>query len=147
MRTEEIKMRRILFGLIILALIPTSPALTDYQKGVLDGLKSGWSMAQRYCQAQAGDPTAYNQAVPDYNAWITGIFGQNETLMLKPIGGAMQAQPFSISGTAKPPHAIDASWNQTLPEQFPKPDSSGRVAGWPAEEYYSIGPALDFLRS
>jgi hypothetical protein len=140
-------MRRIIFALLILALIPTSPALTDYQKGVLDGLNRGWFMAQRYCQAQAGDPTAYNQAVPDYNAWITGIFGQNESLMLRSISGATEAQPSSISGTTRPVHGMDSSWNQTLPEQYPKPDSSGRVHGWPAEEYYSIGPALDWLRS
>jgi len=140
-------MRRIILALLMLALIPTSPALTDYQKGVLDGLNRGWNMAQKYCQAQGGDPTAYNQAVPDYNAWITGIFGQNDSLMLRSIGGATQAQPISFSTTWRPVHAIDSSWNQTLPEQFPKPDSSGRVYGWPAEEYYSIGPALDWLRS
>jgi hypothetical protein len=144
----EIKMRRIVFALIILALIPTSPALTDYQKGVLDGLNHGWGMAQRYCQAQAGDPTAYNQAVPDYNAWITGIFGQNESLMLSSMGGAMPAQPYSIgTTTSRPVHAIDASWNRTLSEQFPKPDTTGRVYGYPAEEYYSIGPALGWLSS
>jgi hypothetical protein len=138
-------MRRIIFALVLLALIPASSGLTDYQKGVLDGLTHGWSMAQRYCQAQGGDPTAYNQAVPDYNAWIKGIFGENESLMLKSMSGAMQAQPFSISGTAKPVHGIDSSWNRTLPEQFPKPDALGRVYGYPAEEYYAIGPALGWL--
>jgi hypothetical protein len=140
-------MRRIIFALLILALIPTSPALTDYQKGVLDGLNRGWNMAQMYCQAQRGDPTAYNQAVSDYNTWIASIFGQNESLMVRSISGAAQAQPVIFSTTGKPAHAIDSSWNQTLPEQFPKPDSGGRVYGWPAEEYYSIGPALDWLRS
>jgi hypothetical protein len=144
----EIKMRRIVITLIILALIPASPALTDYQKGVLDGLNHGWGMAQLYFQAQAGSPTAYNQAVPGFNSWITSIFGDNESLMLSPVGGAVPAQPTSV-GTAqlKPVHAVDASWNRTLPEQYPTPDSSGSVYGYVPEEYYSIGPALGWLVS
>lgn len=133
-------MRKIIFVLAILVLITPSLALTDYQRGVLDGLNRGWYMAQKYDQANTGDPTAYNQAIPKYNEWIVSIFGQNESLMLKPINQALQAQPYFISKTIQPVHAIDASWNQT--SLVPQPDASGRILGLPAEVYYSWGPAL-----
>ena len=130
---------------LMMALMSPSLALTDYQKGVLDGLKQGWSMAQRFDQANAGDPTAYNQAVPGYNTWIEGIFGSNESLRLKPFAASKTAKPYSISKTFSPIHAIDASWNQTQQSLQPEPDASGLINGYPAEMYYSIGPALDFL--
>lgn len=133
-------MKKIIFALIILVLIAPSLALTDYQRGVLDGLNRGWHMAQRYDQANAGDPAAYNLAVLEYNEWISSIFGQNETLMLKPIDIAPQSQPYFMQQTIKPVHSIDASWNQT--SILPQPDASGRIRGLPAEVYYSWGPAL-----
>ena len=40
--------------------------MTDYQKGVPDGLRRVWLMAQKYDQAQKGN-AAYKQAVPIYN--------------------------------------------------------------------------------
>jgi hypothetical protein len=127
---------------LIVALMSLSLASTDYQRGVLDGLRQGWSMAQRYDQAKAGDPTAYNLAVPDYNTWIEGIFGRNESLKLKPFAASNTAEPYSISKTVSPIHAIDASWNQTQQSLLPEPDASGLIKGYPAETYYSIGPAL-----
>lgn len=136
-------MKKIIIALLIaLFLIAPSLALTDYQRGVLDGLNRGWSMAQKFDQAKAEDPTAYNQAVPEFNTWITGIFGQNESLMLRPISAAAQAQPYSISKTLKPVHEIDSSWNQTL-SLAPQPDANGLIHGMPAEVYYSWGPALE----
>ena len=82
-------MKKALFIPIILvlmaALVNPTPALSEYQRGVLEGLNRGWNMAQRYDQANAGDATGYNQAIPDYNSWIESIFGKNESLMLKPL--------------------------------------------------------------
>jgi hypothetical protein len=127
--------------LIALLLIAPSLALTDYQRGVLDGLNRGWFMAQKYDKAQTGSPTEYNEAVPKYNAWIISIFGKNDSLMLTPISIASQEKPYSISKTFKPVHAIDASWNQSL-SYVPQPDASGLINGVPAETYYSMGPAL-----
>ncbi len=136
-------MRKITIVLLIaLLLIAPSLALTDYQRGVLDGLNRGWFMAQKYDQAQSGNPTAYNEAVPKYNAWITGIFGQNESLMLTPFSVAAQEKPYFASGTLKPVHSIDSSWNQTS-SQTPQADSSGMIHGIPAETYYSVGPILE----
>jgi hypothetical protein len=127
---------------LIVALMFPSQASTDYQRGVLDGLKQGWSMAQKYDIAKSGDPSAYNQAVPDYNTWIEGIFGRNESLRLKLLAVSKNAEPYSISKTVSPIHAMDASWNQTQQSLLPEPDASGLINGYPAEMYYSIGPAL-----
>ncbi|MCX6669265.1 MAG: hypothetical protein NTV25_05585 [Methanothrix sp.] len=135
-------MRKILLILILLALIAPSLALTDYQRGVLDGLNRGWFMAQRYDQAQAGNPTAYNQAVLEYNTWIESLFGKNESLMLKTILPSPRGQPYSISKTFTPIHEIDASWNQTRQAQQPQPDANGLINGYPTEIYDSWGPAL-----
>ncbi len=135
-------MRKAILMLIVLALTAPSLALTDYQRGVLDGLNHGWFMAQRYDLAIDGDPIAYNQAVARYNAWIESIFGQNETLMLKNMTATARAKPYSVSRTITPVHAIDATWNQSLQAIEPQPDASGMINGYPAETYYSIGPAL-----
>jgi len=115
--------------------------LSDYQRGVLDGLNKGWNMAQKYDQAKAGDIASYNQAVPDYNAWIQAIFGTNESLMLQPFAESSKPKPYSISKTFTPVHSIDSSWNQSK-SLLPEPDAYGMINGYPAETYYSIGPAL-----
>lgn len=135
----------ILIVFFLAVLISPTLALNDYQRGVLDGLKQGWSMAQKYDQAKTGDPIVYNQAVSDYNTWIEGIFGRNETLMLKPLAASTKGQTFLVSGTITPIHAIDATWNKTQQSLLPQPDASGLINGYPAETYYSIGPAIEFL--
>ncbi len=136
-------MRITALALIMLAIIVPSMALTDYQQGVLDGLSQGWQMAQKYDQAKTGDPAAYNQLVPNYNAWIESIFGKNESLMLATIPKNAQAQSYAISKTYSPIHAIDATWNQTRQSLLPDADAYGLIGGHPAETYYSIGPALN----
>jgi hypothetical protein len=128
---------------LMAALVNPTPALSDYQRGVLEGLNRGWNMAQRYDQAKAGDITGYNQAVPDYNSWIEAIFGKNESLLLKPITSPLAVSQYSASRTFKPVHSIDSSWNQTELSLTPEPDSSGSINGIPAEMYYSLGPALE----
>jgi hypothetical protein len=138
-------MKSALITLIILAfifnLVGPSLALSEYQRGVLDGLNRGWNMSQRYDQARAGDIAPYNLAVPEYNAWIQAIFGKNESLMLQPFAASAKPNPYSISKSFTPIHSIDASWNQSK-SLLPEPDASGMINGFPAETYYSIGPAL-----
>ncbi len=138
-------MNRALITLIIMLFIFTlicpSLALSDYQKGVLDGLNRGWNLSHRYDQAKAGDIAPYNLAVPEYNAWIIAIFGANESLMLKPFATLAKPKPYFIRRSFTPKHSIDASWNQSKSMQ-PEPDASGMINGYPAETYYSIGPAL-----
>ena len=127
--------------LIIFSLIVPSLALSDYQRGVLDGLQKGWNLSMRYDKAKAGDIVPYNLAVPEYNAWIMAIFGVNKSLMLKPFATPATPNAYFISKSFTPKHSIDASWNQSNSMQ-PEPDSSGMINGYPAEIYYSIGPAL-----
>jgi hypothetical protein len=122
-------------------MIDSSLALSDYQRGVLDGLNRGWNMSQRYDQAKTGDIAPFNQAVPEYNAWIQVIFGMNESLILQPFAASAKTEPYSISKSFTPIHSIDASWNQSNSMQ-PDPDAYGMINGYPAETYYSIGPAL-----
>jgi hypothetical protein len=143
-RKEDAKMRRVLIVLVLLALTAPCLALTDYQKGVLEGFTRGWSLAQRYDQAQTGgDPASYNQAVPKYKEWVASIFGQNSSVMpaLDVINKAAQGQPYTASKNLGPVHAIDASWNQTK-TLIPEPDAYGMIGGVPAETYYSMGPAI-----
>lgn len=141
-------MKRALSTLIILAfifnLIGPSLALSDYQRGVLDGLSRGWNMSQRYDQAKAGNIAPYNQAVAEYNAWIEAIFGRNESLMLQPFAASVKPTTpttYYASRTFTPIHGIDASWNQSN-SLLPEPDAYGMINGIPAEIYYSIGPAI-----
>jgi len=138
-------MKSALFTLVILLfifnLIDSSLALSDYQRGVLDGLNRGWNMAQKYDQAKAGDIVPYNQAVQEYNAWIQAIFGINESLMMQPFAASAKPNPYYISKSFTPIHSIDASWNQSTSLQ-PEPDAYGMINGYPAEIYNSIGPAL-----
>jgi hypothetical protein len=131
----------LLFVLFALNLIDLSPALSDYQRGALDGLNWGWNMSHRYDLANGGDIAPYNQAVSEYNAWISAIFGMNESLMLQTIASSAKSQPYSITRTNNPIHSIDASWNQSK-SLLPEPDAYGMVNGIPAEIYYSFGPAL-----
>jgi hypothetical protein len=142
---EEAKMKCTLFALVILLfvfnLIDSSRALSDYQRGVLDGLNRGWNISHRYDQAIAGDIVPYNQAIQEYNAWIQAIFGTNESLMLQPLAESARTRPYSISKTFNPIHTIDASWNQSA-SLLPAPDVYGMINGYPAETYYSVGPAL-----
>ncbi len=138
-------MKSALFALLIVlftfTLLDSSLALSDYQRGALDGLNWGWNVSQRYDQANAGDIASYNQRVAEYNAWIQATFGMNESLMLQPFAASAKSQPYSIIKTFNPIHSIDASWNQSK-SLLPEPDAYGMVNGIPAEIYYSFGPAL-----
>ena len=130
------------------AFMGPSAALSDYQKGVLDGLSMGWKMAQKYDQALQGSPAEFNGAVPQYNTWIEEIFGENESLMLLPISAALTGQAAGQTGsyfksqTITPVHSMDASWNQTAISLQPEPDEYGLINGIPADAYYTFGPAL-----
>ena len=128
------------------AFMGPSLALSDYQKGVLDGLSMGWKMAQKYDLAVSGSPAEFNGAVPQYNAWIKEIFGENESLMLMPMplsaASGKQTGSYFKSQTITPVHSMDASWNQTEVSLLPEPDEYGLINGIPADAYYTFGPAL-----
>lgn len=87
--------------LVLLTLTAPCLALTDYQKGVQEGFDRGWSLAQRYDQAQSGDPVPYNQAVPKYKEWVASIFGQNTSVMpaLEVMNAVAQGQKYTLEST------------------------------------------------
>lgn len=126
------------------AFMGPSSAQSDYQKGVLDGLSMGWKMAQKYDLAVTGNLSEFNQAVPEYNAWIREIFGENQSLMLMPMTSSATEEIGSYfkSQTITPVHSLDASWNRTDISLLPEPDEYGLINGIPADAYYSFGPAL-----
>jgi len=104
-------------ALLSLAVIPAHGEMTDYQKGVMDGMKAGLIMgkllgAAPYDPAQAQE---YNNQVNSFNQGLTTVLGDNQTTLsmfwMQPQGSTTATSLGSYS--AKPVHAIDSSWNQT----------------------------------
>ncbi len=100
-----------------LATIPAMGELTDYQKGVTDGLQAGLIMgrllgAASYDPAQAQE---YNNRVDSFNRGLSSVFGNNQTALSMFWMQSQASYPLTSSGnySTKPIHAIDASWNQT----------------------------------
>jgi hypothetical protein len=108
-----------ILALLSLAVIPALGEMTDYQKGVMDGLQAGLRMgkllgAASYDPAQAQE---YSNQVNAFNQGLSGVFGNNQTVLgmfwMQPqASSAVTATPLGSYST-KPIHAIDASWNQT----------------------------------
>jgi hypothetical protein len=117
-----------------LGIMPVFGGLTDYQKGVMDGLANGLYMGKLLGSAQYDKNAAqqYNQFVNNFNQGIAQIFAGNQTAMqmfwMTPLS-AYGGYPTRTVGQ-KPVHAIDASFNQT---KF--------VLGDPV--YYNYGRFLD----
>ena len=127
--------------LISLAALPAMAELTDYQKGVQEGIKAGFAMGQAYQGLNDGAVTSdqYGQTVNSFNSFVQAVFAGNQTainqFLMNPqatrVGTGYQAYPSAIN---KPVHAIDASWNQTATYN---PDVKGTVYGMPADAYYT----------
>lgn len=143
------KFTRIFAILVLLSLvaIPALGELTDYQKGVMDGMKAGLRMgkllgAAPYDPAQAQE---YANMVETFNQGLSSIFGENteaiKMFWMSPLPGY---SPSTFSN--KPIHAIDASWNQTNKTVLGDRDT-GRIFDMPASSYYTwVGnaPALPY---
>ncbi len=104
-------------ALLSLAVIPAYGEMTDYQKGVMDGLQAGLITgkllgAAPYDPAQAQE---YNSQVNPFNQGLTAVFGNNQTALsmfwMQPQASTTAASLGSYS--TKPVHKIDESWNQT----------------------------------
>ncbi len=132
--------------LLILLIIPALGELSEYQKGVFDGLKAGMRMgillgAAPFDQNQA---QIYNGQVDEFNQGLSAVFEGNKSTLdlfwLKPYGYAA-LNPIVIS--RRPVHSIDASWNNTtrfLGDQ----DIGKRIYDMPASAYYTwVGNAPD----
>ena len=124
-----------------LGIIPVFGELTDYQKGVTDGLAAGLRMGRLLGSAQYDRNAAqqYDEFVNNFNKGIADIFAGNQTAMqmfwMTPIS-AYGGYPTGTVGR-KPVHAFDASFNQTryvlAPENIYY--NYGRVYDWPISAY------------
>jgi hypothetical protein len=129
--------------LLSLAVIPALGELTDYQKGVTDGLAAGMRIG-RLLGAAPFDPNeaqTYNGQVDSFNRGLSTVFGNNQTALdmfwMQPYGAGssysgMTLQNFS---STKPIHAIDASFNQT---RRVNPDITGKYYGYDLDTYIAM---------
>jgi hypothetical protein len=136
---------RVFAVLVLLSLvaIPALGELTDYQKGVTDGLAAGMRIG-RLLGAAPFDPNeaqTYNGQVDSFNRGLSAVFGNNQTALdmfwMQPYGAGssysgMTLQNFS---STKPIHAIDASFNQT---RRVNPDITGKYYGYDLDTYIAM---------
>ena len=107
--------------MLITAAPPALGEMTEYQRGVANGLKIGLFMGEYYGRGQYVTDYAgqFNTYLESYNQFLWASFANNQTtiyeFMLSPI--AVMLRP-SSTGVFKP-------------------DASGRIFGYPADSYYS----------
>jgi hypothetical protein len=110
---------------VLIMLIITVPQalgeMTDYQKGVANGLRIGLFMGEYHGKGQYVMETAgqFNTYLENYNQFLWGAFSNNQTLinefMLSPIQVGLRSSSTGVL----------------------KPDASGRVLGYPADSYFT----------
>lgn len=123
----------VLIAVLILFSLSIAPAfgeMTEYEKGVANGLKIGLFMGELYGKAQSATSAAkeFNSYLDRFDAFLRASFGTNQTLIdsfrLEPIP---VSSPVSVGG-------------------MPQPDSSGRIYGYPADAYYTAVGAVPGTR-
>jgi hypothetical protein len=85
-------------ALLLITAVPAPGQMSDYPKGVADGLKIGFFMNQKYIDAKAGiNITGYNTEVARYNAWIESIFGKDPNFLMSPMALDAMSKPVIIA--------------------------------------------------
>ena len=112
--------------MLFLAAAPAFGEMTDYQKGVANGLKVGLFMGEYYGRGQyvvdyAGQ---YNTYLDIYNRFLGAAFGSNQTLMDEFIRSPIAVNPGRLSK--------GSSWSE----------ENGRIFGYPAASYYTWTGAI-----
>ncbi|HPS90652.1 MAG TPA: hypothetical protein PKV33_00730 [Methanothrix sp.] len=107
--------------ILLLAVAPAFGEMTDYQKGVANGLRIGLFMGEfhgrgQYVLESAGQ---FNTYLENYNQFLWDTFADNQTLM----------KEFMLSPMAA---GVKSSSTGVL-----RPDASGRILGYPADSYYT----------
>ncbi|MCX6680068.1 MAG: hypothetical protein NTX42_06875 [Methanothrix sp.] len=107
--------------MLIIAVTFALGDMTDYQRGVANGLKIGLFMGEyhgkgQYVMESAGQ---FNTYLENYNKFIWASFANNQSLinefMLSPIAVARRSSSTGVL----------------------RPDASGRVLGYPADSYFT----------
>lgn len=134
-----------LIAIVLLSMLamPVLAELTDYQKGVMDGLGAGMRMGKLLGAAPYDSAAAdsYNKLVNSFNQGLAAIFENNQTainlFMLQPYGSAQgianNAQNFSF----KPVHAVDSSFNQTRTYNADA-ERQGKYYGYDLDSYIAM---------
>ena len=131
-------------AILSLVAIPAMAEMTDYQKGVNDGLANGLRIGYLLGGAPYDTNAAqkYSSMVNPFNSWLQGTFGANQTeinlFWMKPLSGqamvgGYQAYPSNLT---KPVHSIDGSWNQSTTAYHP--DQKGKIYGYDPDTYYTM---------
>lgn len=121
----KLKSLLILLALVILLSIPSIGELTDYQKGVMDGMKSGLRMGALLGRAPYDSASAqdYNNMVDGFNQGLIAIFGNNQTVIqmfwMSPFGINQAATgKTSTTVSSKPTNDIDTSQSKADKDVF-----------------------------
>jgi hypothetical protein len=127
-----------------LVAMPVMAELTDYQRGVEDGIKAGGRITYYYGAAPYDTNAAqkYGSMVNSFNAWLQSVFGSNQTALnlfwMKPLTSDVNPNVVPTSTYNKPVHAIDASWNQT--NRTVLGPQGQTIYGEPIEHYCTDNP-------
>ena len=99
----------------------TSGQMTEYQRGVSNGLKIGLFMGEYFGRGQYVSDYAgqFNTYLDQYNQFLWASFGNNQTLM-----NEFMRSPIAV-------HYKSTRSGVLLP------DASGRILDYPAEAYYT----------
>ncbi len=109
------------FIMLITAAPPALGEMTEYQRGVANGLKIGLFMGEYYGRGQYVTDYAgqFNTYLESYNQFLWASFANNQTLI----------NEFMLSPIAVMPRSSSTG--------VFKPDASGRIFGYPADSYYT----------
>jgi hypothetical protein len=107
--------------MLISAIPPAIGEMTDYQRGVANGLKIGLFMGEYYGRGQYVMESAgqYNTYLESYNQFLWASFANNQTLINEFIRSPIAVAPRSSSTGVL------------------IPDASGRILDYPADSYYT----------
>lgn len=133
-------------AILTLVAVPAMATLTDYHRGVNDGLANGLRMGYLLGGAPYDTSAAqkYSDLVNPFNSWLQAVFGANQTeinlFWMRPLSGQTMAGGYQMYPTVnktKPVHSIDGSWNQSTTARY-NPDVKNKIYGYDPDTYYTM---------
>lgn len=131
--------------ILTLVAVPAMAELTEYQKGVNDGLMNGLRVGYLLGGSSYNTNSAqqYSSLVNPFNSWLQSVFGANQTAInlfwMSPLSGQTMAggyQVYPVVNSTKPVHSIDGSWNQSTAKY--NPDLTNKIYGYDPDTYYTM---------
>jgi hypothetical protein len=132
-------------AILSLVAIPAMAVMSDYQKGVNDGLANGLRIGYLLGGAPYDTNAAqkYSNMVNPFNSWLQAVFGANQTeinlFWMKPLSGQAMTggyQAYPVVNSTRPVHSIDGSWNQSTVAYHA--DQKGQIYGYDPDTYYTM---------